>query len=56
MGGQLQPPGKTFLDHAVPKKETGQVTLVSFAKRSVNDNKKQHTNTKELPNPRRDLK
>ena len=59
MGGQLQPLGTTFLDHAVPKKETGEslhkklITLLSFGKRTVN---KKHMNTTELPNPQRDHK
>ena len=59
MGGQLQPPGTPFLDHAVPKKEMGQslhqklIALLSFGKRTVN---KKHMNTTELPNPQRDHK
>ena len=59
MGGQLQPPGTPFLDHAVPKKETGEslhqklITLLSFGKPNVN---KKHMNTKELPNHQQDHK
>ena len=58
MRGQLQALGTIFLDHAVPKKETGEslhqklITLLSFGKRTVN---KKHMNTTELPNPQRDL-
>ena len=59
MRGQLQPPGTTLLDQAVPKKETGEnlhqklIALLSFGKRTVN---KEHMNTTELPNPQWDHK